>query len=537
MAIIMDKTLAPKATPSSSTTSTSSTSVPATTSTAGITPEGLERIVHHAYVSGSWSFLDHLLNPWWNFVVELFPMWVAPNVITLVGTIILLSTIPVNMYFGLVHCSDEIEGQPLLSPSANLYIALAIFLYQTLDAVDGKQARRTKSSSPLGQLFDHGCDALCTAVIAWNGVQAVGMGESREAFLVISTLLVAFLMAQWEEMHTHSLSTNVGGIGVTEGQVFLVGYHIAAAYLPCGFWGRIRYSVPNPITLLVQLKTFLLSVVSTTTTTSGIASGTTTTTYPDLDYIGISIRTTCALLAVGIIGIIICTLMYRVAVTLRQPRSLLQLLSPAIILLTGSFLFFEPTRSWALTARGPLGKKLMPLADAEPGAFFASFALGLTYITTQIIVTSMARDPFPFFQASSFLFPLVAVVAVVPQTQKYAGDALLTYLGVLIASYFSYIFVVMKQISSRLGIHPFKVTAAPAPRGGGAVVAGGGGGGGAGGITSSSSRRGGGEQSATKISTSTPRVRAGSKSREPAAAEASQRKASPATGGKKPKRS
>jgi phosphatidylglycerophosphate synthase len=30
------------------------------------------------------------------------------------------------------------------------------FMYQTLDAVDGKQARRTGTSSPLGQLFDHG---------------------------------------------------------------------------------------------------------------------------------------------------------------------------------------------------------------------------------------------------------------------------------------------------------------------------------------------------------------------------------------------
>jgi ethanolaminephosphotransferase len=28
--------------------------------------------------------------------------------------------------------------------------------------VDGKQARRTNSSSPLGQLFDHGCDAINT---------------------------------------------------------------------------------------------------------------------------------------------------------------------------------------------------------------------------------------------------------------------------------------------------------------------------------------------------------------------------------------
>lgn len=41
-----------------------------------------------------------------------------------------------------------------------------------MDAVDGKQARRTKSSSPLGQLFDHGCDSF-TGII--NSVSMMSM--------------------------------------------------------------------------------------------------------------------------------------------------------------------------------------------------------------------------------------------------------------------------------------------------------------------------------------------------------------------------
>lgn len=43
-----------------------------------------------------------------------------------------------------------------------LWCAIGLFIYQTLDAIDGKQARRTNSSSPLGELFDHGCDSLST---------------------------------------------------------------------------------------------------------------------------------------------------------------------------------------------------------------------------------------------------------------------------------------------------------------------------------------------------------------------------------------
>lgn len=47
------------------------------------------------------------------------------------------------------------------------YIACAcgLFIYQSLDAIDGKQARRTNSSTPLGELFDHGCDSLSTGTI------------------------------------------------------------------------------------------------------------------------------------------------------------------------------------------------------------------------------------------------------------------------------------------------------------------------------------------------------------------------------------
>ena len=44
---------------------------------------------------------------------------------------------------------------------------LGLFFYQCLDAIDGKQARRTGSSSPLGELFDHGCDAVSTVFVRW----------------------------------------------------------------------------------------------------------------------------------------------------------------------------------------------------------------------------------------------------------------------------------------------------------------------------------------------------------------------------------
>lgn len=45
---------------------------------------------------------------------------------------------------------------------ACLLCAVGLFIYQSLDAIDGKQARRTGTSNPLGELFDHGCDSVST---------------------------------------------------------------------------------------------------------------------------------------------------------------------------------------------------------------------------------------------------------------------------------------------------------------------------------------------------------------------------------------
>jgi phosphatidylglycerophosphate synthase len=55
--------------------------------------------------------------------------------------------------------------------------ALGLFIYQSLDAIDGKQARRTNSSSPLGELFDHGCDSISTVFVALSACISVQLGN------------------------------------------------------------------------------------------------------------------------------------------------------------------------------------------------------------------------------------------------------------------------------------------------------------------------------------------------------------------------
>lgn len=113
---------------------------------------------------------------------------------------------------------------------------VSVFVYQTMDAIDGKQARRTGSSSPLGQLFDHGCDALCTVFNIISAAAAVGCGSTMVSLVMVGAVGTTFYLAQWEEYYTGTLSCGNGVFGVTEGQWVLVVIHLLTAGFGHELW-------------------------------------------------------------------------------------------------------------------------------------------------------------------------------------------------------------------------------------------------------------------------------------------------------------
>ena len=75
-----------------------------------------------------------------------------------------------------------------------IYILFAFFVFlgQTFDAIDGKHARNTNKSSPLGQLMDHGCDAFSNSFIAIMMAQTFLLGGSIYTVLLQSLLQVKY---------------------------------------------------------------------------------------------------------------------------------------------------------------------------------------------------------------------------------------------------------------------------------------------------------------------------------------------------------
>ncbi|XP_044003666.1 choline/ethanolaminephosphotransferase 1-like [Aphidius gifuensis] len=120
-----------------------------------LSPGQLKRLSEHKYSCSSSSILDEYLQPWWNWLVSKVPIWLAPNLITILGLIINIGTTLILVWY-----SPDAKIEP--PRWACFLCGLGLFIYQSLDSIDGKQARRTGTSTPLGELFDHGCDSVST---------------------------------------------------------------------------------------------------------------------------------------------------------------------------------------------------------------------------------------------------------------------------------------------------------------------------------------------------------------------------------------
>ncbi|KAF3021489.1 hypothetical protein G7054_g10043 [Neopestalotiopsis clavispora] len=141
---------------------------------------------------------NYILRPYWNAFVELLPLWLAPNMVTLIGFFFILGNIGL-----LVLVMPDLVGP---GPSwLYLSFAFGLFMYQTMDNIDGKQARRTGTSSGLGELFDHGIDSLNCTLASLLETAAMGLGTSKSGVFTALCPCLPMFFSTWETYHTHTL--------------------------------------------------------------------------------------------------------------------------------------------------------------------------------------------------------------------------------------------------------------------------------------------------------------------------------------------
>lgn len=141
------------------------------------------------------SITTRILSPWWNLIVQYIPDYVAPNTLSLSGLVMIVFSYHITYLYA--HLFPKLVA---------LSSALLIFGYQTVDAIDGKHARITKNSSPLGELFDHACDSIGTIFIILTVAHHLGVTDADTLFYLTQGGLFLFLMEHLQAFRTRTVN-------------------------------------------------------------------------------------------------------------------------------------------------------------------------------------------------------------------------------------------------------------------------------------------------------------------------------------------
>ncbi|KAK8897893.1 hypothetical protein M9Y10_000123 [Tritrichomonas musculus] len=180
------------------------------------------------------------LRRFWDWLIKFFSLSIAANTITFIG--FLFEFVSFIVSFSLSDCLES--RIPVWSQILN---GISLFIYQTLDNLDGRQARRTGTSSPLGQFFDHGCDAITGVFIMIQVITTLNLGNTLESFIFIYLMGIGFALTSYEEYVTHSFY--LGYLNAPdEGLLLLSILHIAVAIVP-----QIAEWLKDPIVYFLYL--------------------------------------------------------------------------------------------------------------------------------------------------------------------------------------------------------------------------------------------------------------------------------------------
>ncbi|OOF96353.1 hypothetical protein ASPCADRAFT_206545 [Aspergillus carbonarius ITEM 5010] len=185
----------------------------------------------YKYSSVDKSYIsNYILRHYWNAFVEILPLWLAPNMVTLLGFLFIVGNVMLI----------EVYMPDLVGPGPSwLYYSFAfgMWMYSTLDNVDGKQARRTGTSSGLGELFDHGIDSLNCTLASLLETAAMGFGSSQLGAYTALVPCLAMYFSTWETYHTHTLYLGYFN-GPTEGLLIAIAIMIASGVYGPQIWTR-----------------------------------------------------------------------------------------------------------------------------------------------------------------------------------------------------------------------------------------------------------------------------------------------------------
>jgi len=136
---------------------------------------------------------------------------------------------------GLINYYSGLDGKSDIPTWAIVAAGILFPVYHIFDLIDGKHARKTGQSSPLGLLMDHGVDSLTTFLF----MMSLGSILKLEGCFWFSFLWllasIQFFACTWEEYHTNRLDFPEFH-GVSEGTFIASGIMLTTAGVGQQVW-------------------------------------------------------------------------------------------------------------------------------------------------------------------------------------------------------------------------------------------------------------------------------------------------------------
>lgn len=291
-----------------------------------------------------------------------------------------------------------------------------------MDNVDGKQARRTGTSSGLGELFDHGIDSLNCTLGSLLETAAIGLGTSRAGIFTALIPCLPMFFSTWETYHTHTLYLGVFN-GPTEGLIIGCIIMIMSGYYGPEIW-------THPITDLVGHHYFFG--------------------YHEL-FGSYSVRDIWVpMLVIALFGAHVPFCVLHVAQARRKNN--LPIL-PVFLEWTPMAVFTLAIGAWLFSPYSTL------MLENHLVLFCVTMSFVFGRMTTKIILAHLTRQPFPYWTV--MLTPLLggAVLGNLPRIGLPAISASLelwylrVYLVFALVVYFRWAYLVVTSICEFLGIN------------------------------------------------------------------------------------
>lgn len=171
----------------------------------------------YAYSAQDGSFADlYITVPLATKLVEKLPWWLPANIVTII------SNSNVVLAFVITLTARHVSW-PIW-----ILIPILYFIYVVGDAMDGMQARRTRTGSPLGEFTDHFLDTFTTGIL---GASMFYVYNVEKVYFVSFILMFQYFLqitAFWERYKVGHLS--FGKISSTDA-ILMLGLFIAIGFI------------------------------------------------------------------------------------------------------------------------------------------------------------------------------------------------------------------------------------------------------------------------------------------------------------------